>query len=226
MKVKSDTATKAYPVGITIEYEYDGIKADQDGKIGDKEELKVNLQVIENARPVVDYVNVYSWDGGVTVGSPATLAFEFYNMGKSMLNNVIATVEGDFTNSSGNMYFMGNVMAGDRSYAEFEVIPNIEGMAYGTVRITYEDSIGEEQVYTKEFEASVMGEQIWDPGMYDDGGMDVFNPSVPEPKKAILPTWMFIAIQVLIFIVFLLVSRKVIINIYKSKLRKKEDQMY
>lgn len=226
MKVKSDTATKAYPVGITIEYEYDGIKADQDGKIGDKEELKVNLQVIENARPVVDYVNVYSWDGGVTVGSPATLAFEFYNMGKSMLNNVIATVEGDFTNSSGNMYFMGNVMAGDRSYAEFEVIPNIEGIAYGLVKITYEDSNGDEQVYTKEFESHVMGEQIWDPGMNGDGGMDVFNPSVPEPKKAILPTWMFIAIQVLIFIVFLLVSRKVIINIYKSKLRKKEDQMY
>ena len=41
------------------------------------------MQVVENARPVVDYVNVYSWDDGVKVNNPASLAFEFYNMGKS-----------------------------------------------------------------------------------------------------------------------------------------------
>ncbi|MDD4113202.1 MAG: hypothetical protein PHC56_09270, partial [Herbinix sp.] len=185
-----------------------------------------NIQVVENARPVVDYVNVYSWDRGVTVNNPASISFEFYNMGRSQLNNVIATIEGDFTSSGSSMYFMGNVPAGGNAYAEMEAIPNVEGMAYGVVKITYEDSNGEEQVYTKEFETSVMGEQIWDPGMNGDGGMDVFNPSVPEPKKAILPTWLFIVIQVTIFIVFLLISRKVIINIYKSKLRKKEDEMY
>ena len=227
MKIRSDTATNAYPINVTIEYEYDGIEPNpQTGKIGETEEHELNLQVVENARPVVDYVNVYSWDRGVIVGNPASLTFEFYNMGKSTLNNVVATVEGDFMPSGSSMYFMGNVMAGGNAYAEFEVIPNVEGMAYGTVKITYEDSNGEEQIYTKEFEASVMGEQIWDPGMPGDGGVDVFNPSVPEPKKPILATWLFVIIQVIIFIVFLLISRKVIINIYKSKLRKKEDEMF
>lgn len=227
MKVKSDTATNAYPIVVTIEYEYDGIEPNPTtGEIGETEKIDLNLQVVENARPVVDYVNVYSWDGMVTVGAPATLSFEFYNMGKSMLNNVIATVEGDFTNSSGNMFFMGNVNAGDRSYAEFEVIPNMEGMAQGVVKITYEDSNGDEQVYSKDFETSVMGEQIWEPGMDGDGGVDVFNPTVPEQKKAILSTWLFVIIQIAIFIIFIPITRKVIISVYRKRLLKKEDEKF
>ena len=71
-----------------------------------------------------------------------------------------------------------------------------------------------------------MGAQSWNPDMGGDGGVDVFNPTVPEPKKAILPLWAFIAIQIAILVVFVLVTRKVIINIYKGRLRKKEDEMY
>jgi len=227
MKVKSDAATSAYPIKVTIEYEYDGIEPNPTtGKIGETEEHELNLQVIENARPVVDRVDVYSWDRGVVVGNPATLSFEFYNMGKSTLNNVIATVEGDFVSSGGSMYFMGNVVAGGNAYAEFEVIPNVEGTAYGVLKITYEDSNGEEQVYTKEFEAFVMGEQIWDPGMNGDDGIGVYNPIVPEPKKVIMPVWLFVVLQVAILIIFMPISRKVIINIYKSRLRKKDEEMY
>mgnify|MGYP002683280321 CR=1 FL=1 len=135
MKAKSDTATNAYPINVTIEYEYDGIKPNPaTGEIGEKQEYDLNLQVVENARPVVDYVNVYSWDRGVTVNNPASLSFEFYNMGKSTLNNVVATVEGDFMPSGASMYFLGNVMAGGNAYAEYEVIPIVEGTAYGTVK--------------------------------------------------------------------------------------------
>lgn len=227
LKAKSDTATNAYPINVTIEYEYDGIKPNPaTGEIGEKQEYDLNLQVVENARPVVDYVNVYSWDRGVTVNNPASLSFEFYNMGKSTLNNVVATVEGDFMPSGASMYFLGNVMAGGNAYAEYEVIPIVEGTAYGTVKITYEDSNGEEQIYTKEFETFVMGEQIWTPDFPTDGGTDVFNPTTPEVKKNILPLWMFIAIQVAIFAIFTPISRKVIISIYKGKLRKKEEEMY
>jgi hypothetical protein len=146
-------------------------------------------------------------------------------MGKSMLNNVIATIEGDFMPSGSTMQFLGNVMAGGNAYAEFEVIPTVEGTAYGVVKITYEDSNGEEQVYTKEFDSFVMGEQIWNPDI-DGGGIDVFNPTVPEPKKAILPTWLFILIEAIIFIIFIPISRKAIISIYKSRLRKKDEEMY
>lgn len=225
MKIKSDTATGAYPIYVTIEYEYDGIEPNpQTGKIGEVEEHELNLQVVENARPVVDYVSLYSWDEGVKVGMPASISFEFYNMGKSTLNNVTAMVEGDFMISNGNMFYIGNVNAGDRSYVEFEVIPNVEGLAYGVIKITFEDSNGDEQVYTKEFEWSVMGQDSggWYPGG-GDGDVDVFNPDVPQPKKEIMPLWAFIAIQAAILVIFIPVSRKVVVNIYKRKLRSKED---
>ena len=226
MKVKSDTMTKAYPIKLTIEYEYDGIKENPaTGEIGDKTEVELSLQAVENSRPAIDYVSVYSWDGAVIVGNPATLSFEFYNMGKSPLNNVIAQVEGDFKKAEGDRQFIGNVEAGGSTLAEFDVIPNVEGTAKGIVKITFEDSNGEEIEFEKEFEAMVQGAQVMDPGM-DPGAEDVFNPMVPETKKEIVPMWLFVIIQVAIFVIFVPVTRKVIISIYKMKLQKKEMEEY
>jgi len=226
LKVKADAATNAYPIEIKIDYEYDGAEPNPTtGEIGESKTEKLNLQAIENSRPVVDYVNVYSVDGNVMVNNAATLSFEFYNMGKSPLNNVVATVEGDFTKADGNMNFIGNVLAGASSFIEFDVIPNLEGTAKGVLNITFEDSNGDEVSMTKEFETVVQGEVIFDGGMGDGSG-EVFNPTVPEAKKVILPIWLFILIQVIIFCILIPVTRKVIINMYKRKLRKKEEENY
>src|SRR5690606_10131661 len=112
LKIKSDAATGSYPINIDIEYEYDGIKPDSNGNIGVTEENELTFLVSENARPVVDYIHVYSWDGAVTVGNPATLAFDFNNMGKSTLYNVVATIEGDFMSANNSMNYLSNVEAG------------------------------------------------------------------------------------------------------------------
>jgi hypothetical protein len=227
LKVKSDASTKAYPIKIVIEYEYDGIKPNPEtGKTGETKTEELNLQAVENSRPVVDYVNVYSWDGNVIVGNTATLAFEFYNMGRSPLNNVIATVEGDLTKADGNMYFIGNVLEGSSTYAEFEVIPNMEGVAKGVLKITFEDSNGDEVEFTKEFEAQVMGAGVFDPSIPVGGEGEVFNPEAPLAKKAIVPVWAFVIIQIISFVLFMLITRKIIISVYKSKLRKKEQEQY
>lgn len=228
MKIKSDASTNAYPISIQVEYEYDGAEPNKTtGEIGETKSYDVNLQVVENSRPVVDYVNVYSWDGGVTVGNVASLAFEFYNMGKSQLNNVIATVEGDLMKADGNMYFLGNVMAGSSSYVEFDVIPNIEGTANGILKITFEDSNGDEVEFTKEFQTQVMGAGVIDPGFPGgDPGGEVFNPEVPVAKKEILPVWLFVIILVVGFIAFIPITRKIIISVYKAKLRKREQDQY
>jgi hypothetical protein len=227
LKVKADASTKVCELVFDFEYEYDGIKPNpQTGNIdGESKSLKLNLQVIENSRPVVDYVSVTSWDGTVIVMNPATLTFEFYNMGKSPLNNVVATVEGDFAKSEGSMYLLGNVQPGSSSFAEFEVIPNVEGMAKGVVKITFEDSNGDVIEFDKEFETTVMGAQVFEPGI-GDGGVDVFNPEVLQPKKEIVPIWLFVIIQVVVFILFIPITRKIIISVYKSKLRKKEEVKY
>lgn len=227
MKVKSDASTKAYPIEILIEYEYDGAKANPTtGDIGEKRTEKLNLQAVENARPVIDNVNVYSFDGNVVSGTPATLSFEFYNMGRSPLNNVIARVEGDFTKTDGDMYFLGNAAEGSSTYVEFPVMPNIEGTASGVIKLTYEDSNGDEVVFSKDFTAQVNSAVVMDPGAMDPGAGEVFNPTVATAKKAIVPIWGFVAIECLIFIIFIPITRKIIINVYKAKLRKQEENQY
>lgn len=226
MKVKSDATTKAYPLDITIDYEYDGAKPNPTtGEIGESKTQKLNLQAVENARPVVDNVTVYSWDGNLTVGNAAYLSFEFYNMGKSQLNNVIATVEGDYTKSDGNMKFIGNVAAGTSSFVEVEVIPNVEGTCNGVLKISYEDSNGDTVEFTKDFSQEIMSASVVDPGMPGDGSGEVFNPT-PAAKAPIMQVWLFVLMQVVIFAVAVPVTRKVIISAYKSKLRKKEDEQY
>jgi len=226
LKVKADASTGTYPIDIKINYEFDGAATNPEtGEIGVTKTEKLNLQVVENYRPVVDYVSVYSWDGDLQVNNPATLSFEFYNMGKSTLNNVVATVSGDFVKADGSMFLVGNVTAGSSSYEEFEVIPLVEGIAKGVLTITFEDSNGDELSITEEFEQFVMGELKWEDD-FDIDYDDVFAPQVPEPKKPILPVWLFAIIEVVFFLIACVITRKVIISIYKVKLRKKEEEQF
>jgi hypothetical protein len=124
------------------------------------------------------------------------------------------------------MTILGNVESGASAFAEFEVIPLVEGVSKGVLRVTFEDSNGEQVEYTKEFETPVMGAQMIDPGMGEGGAVDVFNPEVPAAKKAILPIWLFVIIQIVIFVLFIPITRKIIIGVYKTKLRKKEEEKY
>lgn len=221
LKVKSDAITKAYPIQITMEYEYTGAEANPTtGEIGEKVIETINLQAIENSRPVVDNIYVGAWELPI-VNQPTALSFEFYNMGKSVLNNVYATVEGDFYLSTGSMYFIGNVEAGYSEYAELEVIPTVEGMAQGTLVITFEDSNGDEVSITKEFESSVEGEYIPDYTDYDMG--DDTGMLEDTAKEPILPLWAFLLIQLGILIVFIPVTRKVVLGLHRRKLRKLEE---
>jgi hypothetical protein len=227
MKVKSDASTKTYPLEVLIEYEYDGAEPNPTtGEIGESRKETLNLQAVENSRPVIDYVNVYSYNGMVMVGTDATLSFQFYNMGRSALNNVIVRLESDaLTKTDGDMYFIGNVEAGSSSYIEFPVMPNMEGSVSGVLKLTFEDSNGDEVEYTKDFTTDIMGAQVIDPGIPTDGSGEVFNPA-PIAKKAILPIWAFIIIQIILFAIFVPVTRIIIINVYKAKLRKKEQDEY
>lgn len=220
LKVKSDATTKAYPLEITMEYEYEGAKANPTtGQIGETVKETISLQAVENTRPAVENIAVGSWDA-VIVDQPTALTFDFYNMGKSPLNNVRATVEGDFTVSTGNMQYIGNIQAGTPEYVEMEIIPNLEGQAKGTLVITFEDSNGEEVSFTKEFETAVQGNEIIDPGEGNlpDPGL------ITDPVKAsILPTWAFIVIQIAIAIVGIPLSRKIVLKLYRRKLSKQEE---
>lgn len=226
MKVKSDATTKAYPITLTIEYEYDGIKPNTEtGEVGLKKVETLNLNAEENARPVADNISISSFDGSVTVGGTATLIFDFYNMGKATLNNVIVALEGDgFTKADGSSYYIGNVEAGASSNVQFDVIPNMEGKAKGTLKISYEDSNGDTIELKKDFEQDVMAAAPADGGIGNNGAVDTMNPGAIVGKKDILPIWAFLLVQIAICSIFIPLTRKLIIGLYKSKLRKNEQE--
>ena len=85
---------------------------------GEVVEETLLLQVKENLRPSVENVYIANWSNP-TVNQPVALNFEFYNMGKSTLNNAYVTIEGDFMLSNGsNSYYIGNISAGMPEYVE------------------------------------------------------------------------------------------------------------
>lgn len=203
-----------------MEYDYDGAEANPTtGEVGSTAKETINLQAVENTRPVVDNIVVGSWESP-TINQPTALSFQFYNLGKSTLNNVQASLTGDFTLSTGSMYFIGNVESGSQEFAELEVIPTVEGQAKGTLVVSFEDSNGEPVTITKDFEGTVMGEYVPDMG---EGGMPGGGIDVPQAKSPILPIWLFIIIQVAIVAIFIPVSRKVVLQLYRRKLRKQEE---
>lgn len=220
LRVKADATTKAYPVDITMDYEYEGAKPNPTtGQIGETVKETINLQAVENARPVIDNIVVGSWEAAI-VNQPTVVTFDFLNMGKSTLNNVHASIEGDFKLSSGDMLYIGNVEAGVQEPEELEVIPLVEGEAKGTLTVTFEDSNGDEVSIKKEFTGSIQGDVIPDPTAGGPGGV---LPPADAGKAPILPIWAFVIIQLAILVIGIPVTRKVRLSLYRRKLRKQEE---
>lgn len=223
LKVKSDATTKAYPLTVTMAYEYDGAQVSPvTGKVGEEVTETINLQAVENSRPEVENMYLDNWNTP-TVGQSVLLYFQFYNMGKSTLSNVYATISGDFQKTDGDKQIIGNVNAGESQYVEMDVTPLVEGDCKGVVTITFEDSNGDEMTMTQEFTSYVAGATMVDPGMIDPS-IDTMGPA-EMTKKPLLPLWAFIAVQVGILVVITTVTRGVIIKLYKKKLEKAEEEI-
>jgi len=220
LKVKSDATTKAYPLTVTMSYEYDGAAANpQTGKIGEEVTETINLQAVENTRAEVENIYMDEWNTP-TVGQPGTLYFVFYNMGKSPLNNVCVTVDGDFEKSDGEKQIIGTVNAGEVENIEMEITPLHEGESTAVLHFTYEDSNGEQIGFDKEFKTTIMSDVPQDPGFDPMGPMEPMD----EAKKPIVPLWAFVLIQVAILVVVTPVTRKIKITRYKKKLEKAEEE--
>lgn len=219
LKVKADATTKAYPLTITMQYEYDGAAANPTtGKIGEEVVETINLNVAENCRPMVANLMVDN-SSEVIVNESTTLSLDFYNQGKGPLGNVTMRVEGDFRKTDGDQQIIGLVAAGDVQSVEIDVTPMVEGEARGQLIVSYEDSNGEQlEMDPIEFSSFVTSgfnpEMNFDPGMYE--------PQV-EAKKPIVPTWLFVVIQVAVFLVGILVARAIVIKRYKKKLEKQYE---
>lgn len=228
MRVKSDVKTGAYELEIKVEYEYDNMsKADTEAG-GVTETSKLKLRAIEKIRFNIQNLSVGLYGEMPYVNQSSSLSFELINMGKSQLDNVSFSLEGDFTLESGASYYFGTVQPGNPEFVELMVIPTMAGMCGGTLIISFEDSNGEPVELRHEFSDINVGEFV-NPdfgGDYTDPGMPSFNEGEgTEAKKDIMPVWLFILIQFAILAIFIPVVRIVIIRCYKKKLRKKEEDL-
>jgi len=172
LKTRADAVTGDYPVVIQVEYEYDDMSEVDVEHGGVSDENTIKLRAIENYRPVIENINIDSWNG-ITVGNPVDLSFEFYNMGKSTLGNVYITVEGDFCLANNSeMSYVGAVQGYGQEYVNPQVVPLVGGEAHGTLVVHFEDSNGDEVTVPAEFSAFVDGgfDGGWDGGF--DGGFD------------------------------------------------------
>ncbi len=222
LKVKSDTATGAYDLTIKVSYEYEDMSQADLQAGGASEDLPIKLQAVENSRPAVQNLSVgYYWDTP-TVNQATTMTFDFYNMGRSSLNNVYVSLEGDFQMESGKTVIIGTVSAGSSSYQEISILPLVEGMANGKLIVHFEDSNGDE--VTKEFdlpETYVQGEPQmpdWSGDNYNPGGdVSVGGNEIVEAKKPLMPVWAYALSLAGALVVGLLVTRGIVISSYKKK---------
>ncbi|WP_312369272.1 COG1361 S-layer family protein [Lachnoclostridium sp.] len=224
MKVKSDVTTGAYEIELTFEYEYDGMnKVDQEAG-GVKTTDKLKLQAMENLRPSIQNFTVGMYGEMPTVGITSSMTFEFINMGKSPLNNVRFSLDGDFTlDNGGTTFYLGTIAPGSPEYVEIPVMPQVEGTASGTLYILFEDSTGEEVSHPYEFK-DIMVNGSYVPEITPEVDIPSINDNPSgNVAKDIMAPWLFVVIQFAILVVFIPVARLVVIKIQKRKLQKQDS---
>lgn len=221
LKANASAMTGSYPINIQIEYEYDGMPNSSDASMNGVSVTETKMLLVkENLRITLENISVGSWLGA-TIDQACPLTFSVYNMGKSPLNNVYFTVDGDFMISNGSSYYYGTLQPGYPDYVEAEVLPLVGGDAHGILTIHMEDSNGEE--VTEDFEINAfVNEGGNEPYIPDDPtGPDV--PADIEPSKevkAVISLPIFIVILVALFFAGLFVARGIMIVCYKKKQKK------
>ena len=243
LKSRADTVTGDYAVVLKLEYEYDDMSEVDKEHGGVSEENTLKIRVIENYRPVIENIFIDAYQG-IMVGQPVDLSFEFYNMGKSTLGNVYITIEGDFVLANNSaMSYVGAVQGYGQEYLSPQIVPLVGGEAHGTVTIHFEDSNGDEQTKSSDFQAWVedpMGGGDWggdwnmnfgnvSGGYYDwggefPGGID-FGEGFPgmegegedEGFFASIPWWVWVIVGVVV-----VGGTVVIIVVVKKRKAKKE----
>ena len=95
-------------------------------------------------------------------GMPGSSAVQFYNMGKTTLNNLVINAEGNFDLMESNSYYVGNMEGGYSDSYSFIFIPREPGIMEGKVVFTYENIDGDPIVHEVPFAFTVMEAPVWD----------------------------------------------------------------
>lgn len=122
--------------------------------------------------------------GEVYVGANCEVSFDFYNLGRSTMYNLMVKMEVEDAQVSNSNYYVGNFEAGRQDSFMGGFTPSKTGPVKGKIIFSFEDSQGKELREEKEFSGEVM-----EMSMPDNGGMpgpnDPGNMPLPEEKKGL-----------------------------------------
>ncbi|MCY6353730.1 COG1361 S-layer family protein [Clostridium sp. ZS2-4] len=139
MNVLPDAKAKTYSLIANIEYEdAEGNKLTAKEIIGIPVTQPSNLGISEIQLPPELYV-----------GEPATISVQFYNTGKTTMNNFMVKAEGNFDIKNGE-YFVGNFENGKSDTYEVDITPKAAGEVKGTIVFSYDEADGEHREIRKE----------------------------------------------------------------------------
>lgn len=168
LHVKPDAEQKSYM--LTVDFEYED---DKGNPYTAKETMSV--RVLQSPRLVTGQLNMMP---ETFVGQPVSIYLDFYNMGKSILYNLMVSVEGDFQGQNLS-YYVGNFESGRTDFFDVSITPMSAGTQTGSVLFSFEDANGKQLEVRKEFTLNVM-EMMQEGPMLDENGMPI-DPGMGKP---------------------------------------------
>lgn len=199
LRSKVDAESKTYNLNIEMEYEdIKGNKFTEKGLIGIDVAQKTAVQLSEVQLPVDAHV-----------GEEFPLTMDFYNTGRSVLRNVLVTLEGDNFRADKRSSYVGNMEKGKSDYFDARVTPEQAGTLKGNIKLTYEDELGNTYQANQPFSIEVQEIEQTPENM---------GPEMPEEQEEESVGWgkpVAIGAGVLV-----LVS---IYKIYRHRKKKRED---
>lgn len=158
-----DTAAKTYTVVANFEYEdAEANKYTDTAQIG--------VPVVQQAKLDVGEILPQS---EFTLGMDTNLSVDYYNTGKAVLNNVMVKISGEGLKFDTPTYYKGAFNPGSSDNFSVNITPESPGHKKFVITWTFEDSMGEKQEVTRDFEFDVA-----DMPKEDEGTQEV------APKKS------------------------------------------
>ena len=152
LSVKPDAEQKTTSINVTMSYE------DTEANTFNATDI-ISIPVMQDTRLLVDDIIA---PPELYAGMPSGVSVEFYNMGKTKLNNLRINAEGNFDTMESNSYYAGNMAPGTSDSYDFTFIPRETGLMTGKIVFSYEDASGDQQAFEKEFEFQIIEMPVWD----------------------------------------------------------------
>lgn len=192
MKAAQRISANTQDVVVSVRYEY----VDHNKRASNSTDLSISVPLYQPDRfdiepPTAPYV-----------GAPyeeISLTMEYVNRGKTEVSNVEASIVGDIETAT-PLVRVGNVEAGKSGTIVFPVTPTLEGDNHVTVKLTYEDSNGEQKERVFETTLTTVA--------YEEPIEDWEDPMEPVDEGGQFPWWILIAVVLAGGIVFLVIRRK------------------